>query len=66
VNDCVNIYADPCNKVLKGSKTNDWLKSSHPIMKDIVFVGKGVAVMSRDDLFRVGKTENEILQTDKR
>ncbi len=35
-------------------------------MKDIVFVGKGVAVMSRDDLFRVGKTENEILQTDKR
>lgn len=66
MNDLVNIYGDPCNKVLKGSKTNDWIKSSRPIMKDILFIGKGIATMTRDDLFKAGKAETEIVPTEKR
>jgi len=47
--------------VLKGAKTDSWVTSSSSIMQEVLFIGEGIATMSRDDLFKVADDANETL-----
>jgi hypothetical protein len=51
----VSVYADPLNKVLKGTKTDSWLKDSTTFLDDKIFIGNGISNLSRDELFKTGE-----------
>jgi hypothetical protein len=52
----VSVYADPFNKVLKGTKTD---KIPEDFLRAKIFVGNGSACFGRDELFKTG-AENEV------
>ena len=51
----VSIFADPSNKVLKGTKSETFLNDSSAFLNDKIFIGNGTSNLSRDDLFKMGE-----------
>ena len=51
----VSIFADPSNKVLKGTKSETFHKDddSSAFLSDKIFIGNGTSNLSRDDLFKM-------------
>ena len=60
----VSIFADPSNKVLKGTKSETFHKDddSSAFLKNKIFIGNGTSNLSRDDVFKKGENSmtNEI------
>lgn len=52
----MSVYADPFNKVLKGSKTDHLAKGE--FLKDKIFVGNGISSLGRDEVFKMSESKN--------